>query len=140
MQKLRCYISILFAAWILSSCKKGGCNVVPNVTFHTTFSQATAAGAFSPNGSAYVNGGVRGLIICNVTSSAGNYNFMAYDRCSPVNPEQRNTVVIVNAIYAEDPASGAKWLLKDGSPLAIAECSLKPYYVSSFGGSYTVSN
>lgn len=140
MWTIRNYILFLLFAVLASACDKGGCNVVPNVSFNQTFSQATASDAFRPNGSDYVSGGVSGLIVYNISNVAGTYKFVAYDRCSPVNPEQRNQVVISNAFYVEDPASGAKWFLKDGSPIDVAECPLKPYYVSSFGNSYTVGN
>lgn len=124
-----------------AGCTGKNCNVLPDINFSITFSQADAGGAFSPGGSAYVNkGGVSGLIVHNIATSAGRYEFIAYDRCSPVNPQERNQIVFVNNYIAEDPVSGAQWLLIDGSPTKLAECPLKAYRVSGMGNTYTVRN
>jgi len=120
------------------NCKSNNCNVLPDINIQQTFSQANAPEAFNSNGKAYIDGGVAGLIIYNMSSS-GQYDFIAYDRCSPVNPQERNPVTI-NGFIAEDQVSGAQWLLKDGSPLKNAECPLRAYRVSKMGNSYTVVN
>ena len=136
-------IAFAFSISLLISCGDGGCNVVPNVTVHTSFSQANAQNAFRPNGWAYLSGGAAGLIVHNISSAntdPTNLKFIAYDRYSPVNPEKKSQVVVVNDYLVEDPISGAQWFLKDGSPVKIAECPLKPYVVGSFGNSYIVQN
>lgn len=123
---------------LLASCKNNNCNVLPDVNIQNTFSQANAGSAFNPQGWSYLGGGVAGLIVYNMSAS-GQENFIAFDRCSPVNPQERNQVE-VNGYVVEDPESGAQWLLKDGSPLKIAECPLKAYRVTKMGNSYTVVN
>ena len=129
-----------FSSLLFVSCGDGGCNVVPNVSVHTSFSQANAQQAFILNGWAYLSGGVAGIIVHNISTNTQSYKFVAYDRYSPVNPEQKNQVIVASPYLIEDPVSGAQWLLKDGSPARIATCPLKPYAVGSFGNSYIVQN
>lgn len=138
IKQVRYYVVCVFLMFLFWSCGDGGCNVIPNVTVHTTFSQANAPDAFRPNGTASLDGGVAGLLVFNLSTTG--YDFVAYDRCSPINPEKRNRIEILNSFVAHDPASGAKWFLKDGSPMEVAECPLKPYRVGSFGNSYTIQN
>lgn len=140
MYIVRHCIAFALFSMLIASCGDGGCNVVPNVTVHSSFSQANALDAFKPNGWAYLPGGAAGLIIVNISASLTDYKFVAFDRYSPVNPEQKNQVVVAGAFLIEDPISGAQWLLKDGSPVKIAECPLKPYVVGSFGNTYIVQN
>jgi len=70
--------------------------------------------------------GVAGLLL--VRTATG---FKAYDRCSPVNPENLCKIVPdVGGITVTDPCTGAKWLLMDGSPQkAPAVHYLKSYTV-----------
>ena len=115
----------------LQGCGGGSCNVIPNVTVTSSFARATHNSAFGAGGYAYVEGGVAGLIVYNM-GTLNQPKFIAYDRCSTVNPEKRNKVVVEGAVIV-DKVSGAKWFLQDGSPGAIAECPLKPYYVNGSG-------
>ncbi len=85
------------------------------------------------------NYGVAGIIIYR---SAAN-GYLAYDRCSTVNPEQKNAVVVDGSpsFTATDPISGAKFLLEDGSPAkAPAKTSLKKYSVTIAGNTLYVRN
>lgn len=70
--------------------------------------------------------GVAGLLI--VSTGTG---YKAYDRCSPVNPENLCKIVPdAGGITVTDPCTGAKWLLLDGSPQkAPAVHYLKSYTV-----------
>ncbi|WP_270089265.1 hypothetical protein [Sphingobacterium sp. SYP-B4668] len=132
-----CFLLIVIAS--LSACGKGGCNVVPSVNVYHGFSQATNPSLFVTGGADVIDGiGVTGVIVYNM----GNGEFIAYDRCSTVNPEKRNRVVLDknNPYVATDPVSGAEWLLLDGSPAKIAECPLKPYYVRKVGNLYYIQN
>lgn len=74
-----------------------------------------------------VGGGVAGLIIYRRADNA----YVAYDRCSSVNPQQRCAIVPDDPnLTATDPCSGAKFFLFDGSPFkAPAKRSLKEYRV-----------
>ncbi len=78
------------------------------------------------------NYGIAGLII--VKTPVGGY--VAFDRCSSVNPEQRCKVnPDDNGLSATDPCSGAKFSLLDGSPVkAPAKKNLKAYNVYLQGG------
>ncbi len=127
-------VMLLFCVVIVSSCGKGGCNVISEVTFNTNINQAEHQNVFVINGYAYASGGVSGLIVYNTGDG-----LTAYDRCSTVDPEKRNRVE-VDGLLVVDRVSGAKWLLKDGSPTHIAECSLKRYSVRKSGNVYYVSN
>ncbi len=77
------------------------------------------------------NQGVAGLMI--VATGTG---YVAFDRCSAVNPENRCKVTPDdNGITATDPCTGAKWLLTDGSPQkAPAVRNLKSYRINVQGG------
>ena len=79
------------------------------------------------------NNGVAGLII--VKTPLGG--FVAFDRCSTVNPEQKCKIVPDDSgVTATDPCSGAKFSLLDGSPQkAPAEKNLKVYNISLQGSS-----
>ena len=70
--------------------------------------------------------GVAGLLI--VSTATG---YKAYDRCSPVNPENLCKIVPdAGSITVTDPCTDAKWLLMDGSPQkAPAVHYLKSYTV-----------
>ncbi|MFD0939327.1 Rieske (2Fe-2S) protein [Pedobacter boryungensis] len=83
---------------------------------------STAGGAISLTGY-----GVAGIIIYRRADNA----YVAYDRCSTVNPEKKTAVVLDDpTLTATDPVSGAKYLLYDGSPVkAPAKTSLKQYNV-----------
>ncbi|WP_225554288.1 hypothetical protein [Sphingobacterium bovistauri] len=82
----------------------------------------------------YANGGGCGLIVHN----NGN-NVVAYDRCSPIKNSGASKVV-VDGMQVVDSNTGAKWLLMDGSPIHIAECSLQRYQVRKSGNLYVITN
>ena len=94
---------------------------------------STAGGAVSFNGY-----GVAGIIIYRRADNA----YVAYDKCSTVNPEQKNQVIIDDPnLTATDPISGAKYSLYDGSPVkAPAKTSLKKYSVIISGNTLQVTN
>ncbi|MEJ5994608.1 hypothetical protein WG904_09300 [Pedobacter sp. Du54] len=83
---------------------------------------STAGGAVSITGY-----GIAGLIIYRRADNA----YIAFDRCSTVNPEQKNAIIPDDPnLTATDPVSGAKYSLYDGSPVkAPAKTSLKRYTV-----------
>jgi nitrite reductase/ring-hydroxylating ferredoxin subunit len=74
------------------------------------------------------NIGVAGLMIYRRPDNV----YVAFDRCSTVNPEERCAVVPDDPnLTATDPCSGAKFSLFDGSPVkAPAKRSLKQYQVN----------
>ena len=93
----------------------------------------------SAGGAVTLNGyGVAGIIIYRRADNA----YVAYDRCSTVNPDQRNAVVVDDpSLTATDPVSGAKYSLYDGSPVkAPATTALKQYGVTIAGNTLQVTN
>lgn len=136
------WIFILISCTLLS-CSKDEGGRIPDayVNFqitHQEFSIKTA----STNGLLLVNrnvgGGVAGLIIYK-----RSYNsYVAFDRCSSVNPEQACAVVPDDLnLTATDPCSGAKFSLTDGSPVkAPAKRGLKEYRVIITNFGLTVTN
>lgn len=94
---------------------------------------STAGGAVEISGY-----GIAGLIIYRRADNA----YVAFDRCSTVNPEKKNAVALDNPnVTATDPVSGAKYSLYDGSPVkAPAKTSLKQYSVTIAGNTLQVTN
>src|SRR5690554_5448438 len=134
-------VFVLFIACLsFYGCKKGGCNVVDYIPFQETVSLVEFNELrllMQPVALGPEHGGVAGLIVMQV--SEGEY--VAFDRCSTVNPEKRCAVELEGeGPVAVDPCSGAKFILTNGSPSAIAECPLRPYYVRRNGDILTVSN
>ncbi|MBB2145586.1 hypothetical protein GM921_08830 [Pedobacter sp. LMG 31464] len=82
--------------------------------------------------------GVAGIVIYRRADNA----YVAYDRCSTVNPQAKNAVNIDDPnLTATDPISGAKYSLYDGSPVkAPAKTSLKQYNVTIAGNTIQVIN
>lgn len=124
---------------LLSSmaCKKGGCNVVEDVIVSSSFFLGEYPSLRIQGGYAVSNdGGVAGLIVLNTGSG-----YIAYDRCSTVNPARRCAVEVQEGgLVAVDPCSQAKYILINGSPAEIAECPLKPYRASRQGDVIYISN
>lgn len=133
-------IGFLIVFGLFSSCGKEQ-NFVPDypVNFSAPLTDPRLLNLNSPNGAVSFNGyGVAGIIIYRRIDNS----YAAYDRCSTVNPEQKNAVVIDDpSLTATDPASGAKYLLNDGSPVkAPAKTSLKRYAVTIAGNTLYVRN
>lgn len=84
----------------------------------------------SPGGAVVISGhGVAGIIIYRRADNV----FVAYDRCSSVNPQNKCAVTLDNPnLTVTDPCSGAKFSLFDGTPVkAPATKSLKSYHVTA---------
>ncbi|MBE9602814.1 hypothetical protein [Pedobacter sp. MC2016-24] len=115
--------------------------VIPNVpvNFSALLTDPRLLKLSSPGGGVVLTGyGVAGLVIYRTT----NGNYVAYDRCSTVNPEKQCAVVLDDPTFTvTDPCSGAKFLLEDGTPVkAPAELSLKKYDVFISGNTLQVRN
>ncbi|MFC7525146.1 hypothetical protein ACFQRK_14360 [Parapedobacter sp. GCM10030251] len=140
MGKAGRYIGILMVLALPMACKKGGCNVVDYRPFNTTISLVEFSELrllMQPVALGVERGGVAGLIVMQV--SDGQY--VAFDRCSTVEPGKRCAVELEGeGPVAVDPCSGAKYILTNGSPSAIAECPLRPYYVRRNQDILIVSN
>lgn len=134
------------AAWIfvlvliLGGCGKAT-NVVPDVAVNLSLplTDPRLINLSSSGRAVLLNGyGVSGLVLYRTILSG----YVAYDRCSTVNPENRCAVVLdEGAFTVTDPCSGAKFLLEDGSPAkAPATISLKQYSVRVSGNTLQVTN
>ena len=123
-------IFILFGILTLLSCNKDSLDRIPEayVNYRITIQEFNIK---NQNGLLLVNkldnAGVAGLIIYRRADNA----YVAYDRCSSVNPQSRCAVVPDDPnLTATDPCSGAKFSLFDGSAVkAPAKRPLKEYRV-----------
>jgi nitrite reductase/ring-hydroxylating ferredoxin subunit len=140
MKKL---IFCLFAIFCLinPSCSKDDIDRIPDVPVNFSASLSFQLSKLNQIGGVEVvnnaNIGVAGLVLYN----NGN-GILAYDRCSTVNPIQRNPVFQINQTHlVEDKVSGAYFNLSDGSASkAPATRPLKQYSVSINGDLLTVIN
>lgn len=115
-----------------SSCKDAGCNTGLNLnTFRTTLSPTQTSPVTASIGCTYAEEGSCGLIVYN-----NGERLLAYDRCAPNAKSQLE----VDGFLAVDSQTGAKWLLLDGSPSAIAECPLQQYQVQRLAELIVISN
>lgn len=91
----------------------------------------------SPNASAFVNGGIAGIVVYNT-----GREYVAFDRCSTVNPEKRCQLDIDETGFnLIDPCSGAMFDLATGFPTKPpAKHALKRYYVTLSGSLLYVRN
>ena len=138
MARFICHIALVLLLAAPVACKKGGCNVVQDVPVIEQISMVQYPQLHTPGGMPAVTdrGGVAGLIVVNTGDG-----YIAYDRCSTVNPEKRFAVEVEEGgIVAKDPCSGARYLLVNGSPADMAECPLKPYRAHRNGETIIVSN
>lgn len=120
------------------SCAKDNSGRIPNVYLNYRVSLQEFQ-IKSTNGILLVkNQGVAGLIIYK--RSIGDY--VAFDRCSSVNPEQKCVVEPDSTgLTATDPCSGGKFSLDDGAPVkAPAKRSLKQYQVYQSTFELSVNN
>jgi len=130
----------VFLLFLCAGCGKAR-NQVPDVpvNFVSLLTDPGLLALNTPGGAVSINGyGVSGIIIYHTITNG----YVAYDRCSTVNPEERCAVVLDNPTYtATDPCSGAKFSLEDGSPAkAPAVIALRQYYVYISGNSLRVTN
>lgn len=137
--KLRTGILLILIAVL--SCNKDNLDRIPDayVNYQITLQEFNIK---NNNGVLIVNKredtGVAGLIIFRRPDNV----YVAYDRCSSVNPEQRCAIIPDDPnLTATDPCSGAKFSLFDGSPVkAPAKRPLKEYQVIITNFTLTVRN
>ena len=126
------YAGLFIIFFLLTSCKKDNEGRIPDVyvNYHITLQQFNLE---NENGVFIADDvGVAGIIIYRRPDN----NYVAFDRCSSVNPEQKCAIIPDDpSLTATDPCSGAKFSLYDGTPMkAPAKRPLKQYQViiSSF--------
>jgi len=133
--------AFIFLIFVLFSCSKDDEDRIPNVyvNYQITLQEFNIK---SSNGLLLVNKGantgVAGLIIYRKS----NIEYVAFDRCSSVNPLQQCAVIPDDPnLTATDPCSGAKFSLYDGSPAkAPAKRGLKEYNVIISNFTLAVTN
>lgn len=130
---------MMIGLFLLVACGKED-SIIPDTYVNFRFSDVEYQQKRDGNGLYFVNGyGVAGLVIFKV--SGGEY--VAFDRCSTVNPEKRCAVQAGDTAFTlTDPCSGAMFSILDGAPAkAPATRALKQYsVVQSQPGFYTVIN
>jgi hypothetical protein len=127
-------IGIAFFVFTLlnSSCKNEGCNMVLNsVSFRTTLNNHQASIVKVQYGWTYADGGNCGLIVYNTGE-----HIVAYDRCSA----DSKSKLVVEGFQAIDMETGSKWLLLDGSPSHMSDCSLIRYNAQTIDAFVIISN
>ena len=129
---MRRILGLSLVMFFCISCAKEN-NLIPNVpvNFSSPLTDPRLSRLSTAGGAVTVNGGIAGIVIYRRADNA----YMAYDRCSTVNPEKKNAIVIDDPnLTATDPVSGAKYSLFDGAPVkAPAKTSLKQYHVTITG-------
>jgi len=129
-------IPVLILAMLLG-CQKdyyGIPEVVVNQVFSVNeYHQLEVSGGYAVS----AVGGIAGIIVYNTGSG-----YVAYDRCSTVNPEKRCAVNVDDTgIILADPCSEAKFDIRNGMPSkAPAKRPLKPYQVRREGNIIRVIN
>ncbi len=122
---------------LFASCGKEE-NYIPDYPVNYTITIAEF-GIRATNGILLVpNHGVAGLVIVKTPTN----EYVAFDRCSTVNPEKACAVTPENGLFlAVDPCSGGKFSLLDGSPQkAPAKRALKRYALNIAGQQILVRN
>ena len=127
-----CFLTLLTAVCIFSSCKKDN-TAVPDV-FTDIYLYSTDP-AFAPlnaiGGYAYATGGSKGVIIFRKSQN----EFMAYDRHCPYKVQDGNTVTVdASGLLVEDATCGSKFLITDGSPNQGPAVNSLKYFQTSFDG------
>ena len=99
---------------LFAGCGKDDGSYIPNVLVNFNISvQEFKIVSVKTDGILTVdNQGVAGLIIIEKAPRV----YVAFERCSSVNTEQRCKVIADNRFVATDPCSGAKFSLIDGGP------------------------
>lgn len=113
IKKLCCVV--LLAAMSCLSCGKNN-DPVPNVAvdFQGSLLSPQLSKLRGAGVAVTVSGGVAGIVIYHRADGA----YVAYDRCSTVNPEKRCAVTIdTDNLTVTDPCSGAVFSLWDGTPV-----------------------
>ena len=123
---------LVLSILLLLSCAKDDGTYIPNVYVNYTIpiNDPSMSALNSAGGAVVISGhGVAGIIIYRRADNV----FVAYDRCSSVNPQNKCAVTLDNpSLTVTDPCSGAKFSLFDGTPVkAPATKSLKSYQVTA---------
>jgi nitrite reductase/ring-hydroxylating ferredoxin subunit len=138
---MKIWYTFILAAFFLTSCSKDDSIRIPNayVNYQITLQEFNIK---NTNGLLLINKGVNTGVAGLIIYRRANNDYVAFDRCSSVNPELQCAVVPDESnLTATDPCSGAKFSLYDGSPAkAPAKRALKEYRVIITNFTLTVTN
>ncbi|MEJ7692358.1 hypothetical protein [Daejeonella sp.] len=133
--------AFILLSFILLSCSKDDEDRIPNVyvNYQITLQEFSIK---SINGLLVVNKGTNTGVAGLIIYKKPNNEYVAFDRCSSVNPLQQCAVVPDDPnLTATDPCSGAKFSMYDGSPVkAPAKRGLKEYNVIITNFTLAVTN
>ena len=143
MYKFKFLIGLVFILFVgFVSCKKNSDDYVPNVAVNVTIypSNPQYFRLSTVGGWAYVNGGVRGIVVYRNSIN----DFTAYDRNCSYQPLNSCSTVQVDSstnIYCVCPCCSSKFVLTDGSVAqAPAVQPLKSYRTFYDGNALQISN
>ena len=134
------YLKIFLIIILFNGCKKNQ-EQIRNVPVNITIYPSTPAyfNLSVQGGWVYINGGIKGIIVYKKS----NDEFLAYERCSPYEPENECAVNVdtTNNVIIIDPCSNSRFLITDGSvQQGPANQSLKKYFTSWDGNALYISN
>ena len=121
------FLGFLIMIILCTSCAKNDYLPDVPVNFSSPLTDPRISSLSAPLGVVSLTGyGIAGIIIYRRADNS----YVAFDRCSTVNPEQKNAVVVQDSFTATDLKSGAKFNLNDGGAAkAPAKNPLKQYSV-----------
>ncbi|HRG37973.1 MAG TPA: hypothetical protein PK289_05535 [Bacteroidia bacterium] len=134
MRYLCAFFLISFIFFLPVGCKKEAQSAIPdaNVDVYIYINNPSYISLTGVGGWAYVNGGVRGIIVYRKTAD----EFMSYERnCTFQSTDACATVIVdKNAIMASDSCCGSQFLLTDGSVLKTPAAVPLKQYRNTFDG------
>ena len=125
--KIRIFLMILLLVGV--SCKKNKSHPVPSIAFdfQIDLTLPSYQELNSVGGWAYVSGGIKGIVVYRQSTDI----FVAWERMSPEDPDnvcvEGLTPDSSNFLQLNDPCSGAKFSMYDGSPSSGSSWGLRKY-------------
>lgn len=129
MRLVKLQIFFLSLVLVSASCKKNKNHPIPSIPFDITIdlSLPSYTDLNGPGGWAYVNGGIKGIIVYRRSYDM----FVAFERQSPEDPGNTCSSGLVtnpdNFLQLDDPCSDARFSLYDGSVISGSEWGLRQY-------------
>lgn len=132
------FIGLLFC-FVCNGCKKNSGNNksgVPSAPVDMYIYITSNPSLNSPTGWAYINGGVRGILVYRKSST----DFMAYERNCTYKPSDACARINADAggIFAIDTCCGSKFLMSDGSVNVGPATIPLTRYQATFDGTNTI--
>ena len=131
----------MFFLLLLFACKKDE-QYIPEAAVNLTIyvNDPTNLPISTIGGWKYFSGGYKGIVVYR----KGQSEFVAYERCCPVRPEESASIVSVdttNTVFLIDNSCSSKFLLNDGSTVSgPAIIPLRQYHTLYDGTTLRVTN